>query len=43
MSGFCAHRILRRIGHPAHNLGPAQNRGKFTKWWRKCKNFADFC
>jgi len=37
MSGFCACKILRRIGHPA------QNWGKFTKWCRKCENFADFC
>ena len=42
MSGFCDSACaklatLRRI------WGPAQNWGKFTKWHRKCKNFADFC
>jgi len=40
---FCVLRILRRIGHPAQNLGSCTELRKFTKQRRKCKNFAEFC
>jgi len=46
MSGFCDSARAEFCAESATlrtMWGPAQNWGKFTKWCRKCKNFADFC
>jgi len=46
MSGFCnsAHAEFCAELATLHRIwGAAQTWGKFTKWHRKCENFADFC